>query len=245
MKHLVIGDVHAAPGQDFRRFRWLGRMVRALLSPGDRVIQVGDWFDFEGLCRHKTVKDRAKHRVKDEIEAGHAALAAYHDGLGGHRVDHYVTEGNHDTRLAKLADDSPWLEGLVDVWSEHRRWGWHVEPFDSPLRLDGVAYQHFLRNEQSPRAIGGVNAARRIVEVAGESITVGHSHFYRRHIHTTGTGKRMHGLVAGCYFEHDDDFAGRTNRKYWRGALLKHDVVDGDYRLEDWPIQAIQREWGG
>lgn len=243
--HLVIGDCHAAPGQDLQRFRWLGRMIRDLAP--DVVVSLGDWYSLDSICAHRTLADRSKERVVDDLRAGEMALAALESELGEWSGRKVITLGNHDDRLRQLGDSAPWLEGLEDVGAEHRKRGWEVVPFLAPCRIDGVLYQHYATARGSGRALAGKHHAARLLERYrhAESVVVGHSH-QLQHRTEAVPGRRVHALVAGCYFEHTEDYAGEVdNADWWRGIVVLRGVRSGDYDLETWSMDRIRARWGG
>ena len=241
--HLVFGDSHAAPDQDLGRFRAMGAIVRA---EADRaaaegralvVVQIGDWYSFDSLCEHETAAKRSEGTVRAEIEAGELALEAFHAGAGaasiaalGDHVTAYVTEGNHDKRVAALADDAPWLDGLYTVGAAHEARGWGWVPFLRPLRRDGVRYQHYLTSRGGARAIGGVNHARTMLARVhyGESVVVGHSHALAYHTEASHLGVRRHSIVVGAWLDHVEEYAREDNQGWWTGHVVLRGVVDGD-----------------
>lgn len=243
--HLVIGDAHAKPDQDLRRFRWLGRMI-AELRP-DVVVSIGDWADMESVCFHASAKDREGGRILDDLAAAADALDILEAELpDDYRPRKVITLGNHDDpRIDRLADDAPYLEGAIPtVGTAFESHGWEVHRYEAPARIDGVRYQHDLRVKG--RVVAGKYHAQQLLDKTqyDESITVGHSHGYQQRWYRTQTGRVVRSLVAGCYFEEWADYAGQDNHHWWRGILVCHDVRAGDYRLEEWPLDRIRERWG-
>lgn len=234
--HLVVGDCHAAPGQDLRRFSDLGAFVRRLRP--DVVVQIGDHYSMDSLCDHEALLTRSAGRLREDIEAGETALALYHAALGnatnaaGGRIEHHFCEGNHDVRVRKLADGAPWLEGIYSVGAAHEAHGWTVHGYRTPARVDGIRYQHDMPAAGGNRAIGGVNHARSLLQRVKyqESVVVGHSHRLDYRTEASHTGKRVHALVCGAYLDHLEGYAGPDNAEWWTGVVVLRDVVDGDPR---------------
>jgi hypothetical protein len=239
--HVVFGDCHAAPDQDLTRFRDMGRIVRAEYDRAQRegrrlvVVQIGDWTSYDALCSHETLARRGEARVRAEIEAGEAALAAFHAGLGAPAglpgLDLHLTLGNHDVRLERLADSMPWLEGLFITGAAHAARGWTVHPFLQAARLDGIRYVHYLTARGSGRAIGGVNHARSLLQRVhyAESVVVGHSHHLQYHTEANQLGRRVHGIVAGCWLDQVEEYAGEDNATWFSGHLVLREVRAGDF----------------
>lgn len=231
--HMVIGDCHAAPGQDLARFAKLGQRI-AEFEP-DVVVQIGDWYSFDSLCYHASAVERSDGRVIEDLAAGDLALETLHanlvqHGRPGYAPEFHITLGNHDVRLAKLADEEPWFEGFHTPGYAHEARGWRVHPYRQPVRIDGVRYQHDLPANGSNRAIGGKYHAARLLDRVRyqESVVVGHSHRLDYRTEGSHTGKRVHAIVVGCYLDHVEAYASEDNREWWSGVVLLHDVIDGD-----------------
>lgn len=241
--HMVVGDCHAAPGQDLERFRWLGQMVKDI-NP-DVLVQIGDWYSLDSLCEHRTIGERANERTASDVLAGQAALQVFEEAAKGWAGRKVITLGNHDDRLQDLSEGAPWLEGLVRISDAHRAAGWEVHEFLQPCRIDGILYQHYLRQAGGQRAISGKFHSLRLLERVkfGESVVVGHSHRFQHRVEARGL-RRVHGLVAGCYFTHEEDYAGEDNSEWWRGVVVLRDVTDGDFDMEMWSIDRIRRTYG-
>ena len=54
----------------------------------------------------------------------------------------------------------------------------------------------------------------------------------------------MHGLSCGCFFEHDEDYAGTANSMFWRGLCFLNNAKDGDYELETITLKRLRRMYG-
>ena len=248
--HMVIGDAHAAPGQDLRRFEWAARF--ALDHRPDVVISIGEWYGLDSLCKHSSKIESEGLRLLDDLKAGNAALKRFGDVLNTHnRItpdDFYmprlvVTLGNHDARIIREAADHPQLEGLLGYQlMDWESWGWEVVPFKQPIEIDGVHYCHYFTRSGSPRAMSGMHhAAALIREGMGRSLVCGHSHQLHYYTKAAGiSGKRAHGLVVGCFFEHWEHYASTGNQQWWRGLVLLRNVIDGDFDLELWAMDRIK-----
>lgn len=218
--HLVVGDCHAAPDTDLRRFADLGSYV-ARTRP-DVLVQIGDWYSLDTLCTHETPRRRAEGRLIDDLAAGEAALAAYHGALGDPAgIDHHITLGNHDVRVDALADEEPWMEGIYAVGAAHEARGWTVHRYRRPARIDGIRYQHDLPQRGGKRPISGKYAPQRLLErvLHAESIVVGHSHVLQYATEAPHVGRRVHAVVVGCYLDHVEEYAGEDNAVWWSGVV--------------------------
>jgi hypothetical protein len=244
---LVVGDAHAAPEQNLRRFRWLARQV-ADLKP-DAVIQMGDWYSLDSLCRHSMLVDRSQERLRDDLEAGGEAVDIFEEELtkeaGVWRPARTMTLGNHDDRASALANDQPWLEGILNIGEAHEARGWTVVPFLEPYRFAGCRFQHYVTAEGGRAPLAGKYHSRRVLErTKFETTFVGHSHRLDIRVESDHRGRRAWGVVAGCFLEHDEPYAREDNREWFRGNLELHNVKDGDFDLTVWSMDRIQRRYG-
>ena len=76
------------------------------------------------------------------------------------------------------------------------------------------------------------------------SATAGDLHLLSYEVQTGIGGRRIQGLVAGCYQDHDADWAGEANRLWWRGVVIKRNVSDGNYDPEFVSIDRIKKVYG-
>lgn len=239
--HLVVGDAHAAPGQNLERFSLLGRMVRDLRP--DVVVVIGDWADMPALSHYdKGKKSFEGRRYTEDIKASNEALRLFHEGLGEETPRLVYCEGNHEHRIERAANDSPGLDmmGLHDLDFERR--GWEIYRFKTPATIDGVNYCHYFTSQNTDRAISGVTAGRSLVNKKHMTCVVGHSHLLN-HFTTTAGDRRLHGLVVGWFCDVFKDYAGQSNTGWWAGICVLRDVKDGDFDLELWSMARIKKTW--
>jgi len=244
MKHMIIGDSHSKPGVSNERFSILGEY--ALKHRPDVIIDMGDWGDMESLCSYdKGTKGFEGRRYTADVEAAREARALFNAPIDkynarqrSHGHKQYLPRkvallGNHENRINRAMSLQPELDGVLstsDLGAED--YGWDLRPFLEPVKIDGINYAHYFPSGVMGRPIGGVNAARRMVAINYESSTAAHSHLLNYSRDTSVSGVGRNGLVAGCCFEHHEDYAGEANKMYWRGVIMKHNVVDGDYDPE-------------
>ena len=71
-KHLIIPDSHALPGEDLRRYEWIGELIMEEMP--DVIVDIGDWWDMASLCSYdKGTKSFEGRRYKEDVEVGHKA----------------------------------------------------------------------------------------------------------------------------------------------------------------------------
>jgi len=253
--HLVIPDAHATPGVSNARFEWLGRLVVDLRP--DVIIDLGDWSDMPSLCLYdREVKRREfiGRSYKEDVAVARDALERFEAPLLDHnakrqkpfRPRKVKLYGNHDFRIQRaLLADPVQLDGLIslqDLGAEE--WGWEVHDFLKMVEIDGILYSHYFTSGPMGRPIAGKHHAANLVAKTLMSATCGHSHARDFKTVTRADGRKVHGLVAGCYFEHFMDYAGQANADVWRGVVIKRNVRDGDYDPEFLSLEAIRKRYG-
>lgn len=243
---LVVGDTHTELDQDLRRFRWLGCAIEDLKPT--HVVLLGDHWDLASLCLHASKIEREGIRLRAEIKPGVDALHIINAYSAGHRCHKVLLGGNHDDgRVSRMVGDNPHLEGLVDFEELLEPTGWEWVPFGEAYRLQGVAFEHYVRNAAGKAASSTTGTARAALTARhhAESVVVGHSHTLSTWRIGTVFGGVKRGLCAGCYFEHHADYAGaESNINWWRGFIMLRDVKNGDYDMEEYRLDTIQRRWG-
>lgn len=255
--HLVIPDVHAEPDQSFRRLDWLGKII--LQERPEKIICLGDFADMPSLCSYDRGKKGFEGRryshdcqaAKDGMAALMAPLAAYNAKqrrlkMRQYRPELHMLLGNHEHRINRAVECDAILDGTISTGDlGYERFGWKVYPFLEEVEIDGVTYSHYFTSGVMARPIGGEHPATMLLNKRHKSCTAGHLHLGDWSQRTTAGGKHIMGCMAGCYFEHDSDFVPKSvNQMYWRGVVIKRNVVDGVYDPEFLSLNTIKRRFG-
>jgi hypothetical protein len=165
------------------------------------------------------------------------------------RLPHRVfLEGNHEHRIKKAINLQPELEGAISFKDlDLERYYDTIVEYNgrSPgvITLDGIAYAHFFISGVLGKAIGGLHPAYSILAKGHQSATAGDLHLLSYGVQTGLGGRRIQGLVAGCYQDYDADWAGEANKLWWRGVVLKRNVEDGMYDPEFISIEALKKAY--
>lgn len=255
MKHLVIPDSHARPDVSNERFDWLGQLI--VDRQPNTVIQIGDFADFKSLCSYenKTLSAEGWY-LADDMACAQDALARimrpiieYNRRRKWSKHKQYwprlvFLEGNHEWRIERAVQQDPRLYKSISVhqigFSDYY---WEVYRYQDPVIIDGIMYNHNFPSGNG-RPISSKHQAHALLDKYHMSCTQGHTHFRDFYEDVTGEGKRILGLVAGCYFDHYEEYAGALNNAgWWRGCVMKHDVVEGQYEPEFLSMDSIQKEY--
>ena len=80
----------------------------------------------------------------------------------------------------------------------------------------------------------------------GDSFVQGHVQGMKYGNRMYPTGKIRHGLVAGSFYQHDEDYRGAQGRTqhHWNGIIALNDVRDGNYELMPLSIDYLRRRYG-
>jgi hypothetical protein len=146
-------------------------------------------------------------------------------------VQHFALGGNHfEGRINKYVQEKPELLGFIS--HEHARYSDFAityVPFLVPIGLDGIQYVHYWQSRNGKPIGAGKSPASVLLREKHCSTIVGHSHVLDRAIQTSGSGSRLFALSSGCFLDPDEEehYAGQTNRDWWRGLVVLHDVRDG------------------
>lgn len=256
MKHLVIPDVHVKPDQDFERLEWLGKYI--IDTKPEVIVCLGDFADMHSLCSYDRGKKSFEgRRYHEDVEATVAAmdtmlypLKQYNKRRAKARKKQYkprmiMTLGNHENRINTAIEGDPVLDGTMSIddlgYSAN---GWEVYPHMYPIEVDGVLYAHSFISGIMGRPIGGEHHAHSLLNKLHSSSTCGHSHLRDFCEKTTGKGERILGLVAGCYLDHHEQYAGPANELWWKGVVMKHGVNNGVYDPEFVSLYRMKEMYG-
>ena len=243
-KILVVPDSHVEPGQSNVRAEWLGRMLEE--EEPTHLVHIGDIAEMGSMSFYDPIKSTAYTR---DCEAVHDFLYKFKKAAGSayDDVQKVFLEGNHEARIRRRVIESPELKEAIDLkgLGVYEYFDKVVEWRGGPgvYNLAGIMFSHYVQNRMG-RAIGGVNHARSLLLETMQSTVVGHSHALNYHSKALPNGRHIHGLVSGCFFEHEHEWAGQNSGKYWRGVAVLHDVRQGEYDLELISMHRMKKRYG-
>ncbi len=247
--HLIIPDQHAKPGENNRRFDWIGKLAYDLRA--DTIINMGDGADMDSLGlfdRGKVLFEGKRYRA--DLDAAHDAqeriMHQFRINQKGMPRRVYLI-GNHEYRITLASERASEFHGFISIddLDLERNWSEVVDyegQTPGSIEIDGVTYCHFATNNMG-KPLGGIHHAHSLVTKKHCSITVAHSHAFDYKIHTTMQGRKLHGLVAGNYQEHFAAYAGQNNKDWWRGVIIKRHVENGTYDLQQVGLETLRREY--
>jgi hypothetical protein len=248
--HLVIPDSHAHPSYNNNRADYLAKLIIDLKP--DVVINLGDQFDMASLSGYdKGKRSFVGRSYKLDIDAGLEFSERLWEPVRATKKKlpyRIYLEGNHEHRIEKALDLNPELDGTIGFQDyDLDRYYDEVVRYEGStpgiINVDGVNYAHYFISGVMGRPISGEHPAYSLVSKLGDSVTAGHLHTTDYSVRTGVNGTKRHGLVAGCYFDYNSDWAGSANDLYWRGVIVKRNVNNGEYDPEWISINQLEKEY--
>lgn len=239
-KHFVLPDVQARPGDDFTFLRKIGQYI-ADKQP-DVIVCLGDFADMPSLSSYDVGKRQYEGRryradCDAALEAMEALIGPIEDLQSTQKRNKkkvysprmVMTLGNHENRINRAVDNDPKLEGLLHVNNlGYSEFGWEVFPFLDVVVIDGVAYSHYFTTGVAGRPATTANAQ---LSKKHMSCIAGHQQGLQIATAHSADGRRLTSIIAGSCYEHDEDYMGPQGNKHWRGALMFHEVNQGQFDL--------------
>lgn len=247
MKIVVIGDTHAHPDYDNKRFRALGEFAaEELQGAGDDgyIVQVGDWSDICSLNTHGTKLELEGVRWKDDIDITQDSLAEFMAPFYRRRRKfprRFITLGNHEYRINRWIAQEPKFQGTMSVEDlGFADFGFECIPYRKMLNLGGVNFVHHL-GSQSPSP-AKITSPTNGIKAIGVSTVVGHTHtasytpvYFRDRV--------VHGIDAGCAIHetmgYDEGWSHQSAHKYRRCVWVLENVNNGDFDFRQIRLETL------
>jgi len=249
--YLIVPDPHAHFEHDNLRADYLANLIIDIRP--DVVVNMGDQFDMPSLSDYDKGK-RSFHgkSYKKDIEAG----LEFHDRMWGpvratkkkmpYRV---VLEGNHEHRVERALDLSPELAGTIGFSDYGFSEFYHdVVRYDGQLpgifKSDGILFSHYFPTGVSGRPMGGISPARMMAQKNKVSCVASHIHTLDFFSEKNIDDKVINCLIAGCYQDYINDWAGPIG-KFWRaGVAVLRNVEDGNFDFQWISLESLKKAYG-
>ena len=254
MRHFVIPDTQVKPALlDLSHLEGAGNYI-ADHQP-DRLIHLGDHWDMHSLSSYdKGTKKAEGSRYSEDIACGIEAMDVLMEPIYNlqrkqkrakikvYKPEQFFLLGNHEERIMRHVNANPELSGKLGYHDlELHRWDWKVQDFLTPICLDGIYYAHYFYQPNTGRAMGGVAHTR--LKNLGFSFTMGHQQGKDQAERYLSNGSVHRGLIAGSFYQHEEQYKGPQGNEHWRGCIMKNQVKDGNYDIMELSIDYLMREW--
>lgn len=254
VEHVFIPDTQVRAGVPTNHLTALANYLIELKP--DVIVHAGDHWDMPSLSSYEKKGSKYFHdkSYQQDIDAGNEAMRLLVDPIVRERERIasnkkkkwsprlVFTKGNHEDRVRRAAHEDPVMEGTVT--QEHFYLDpWEVHEYLTPVSIDGILYCHLFQNPQSlvRGALSGTMTNR--LNKVKQSFTQGHQQILDWGQQYTSNGRRIIGLVAGAFYQHEEDYMGPQGTNYWRGIVYKHEVRDGEYDPMFVSLNYLLREW--
>lgn len=241
--HIVIPDTQTKAGVPLAHLDWIGNYIRDEYDGTDlTVVHLGDHWDMPSLCSYDKGKGSMEGRryVKD-IAVGNDAFHMLSDPFADVLADRHLLIGNHEYRITRAADNDAQMDGLVTL-DDLDTCDWNVHGFLEPVELDGVTYSHYFANPMTGRPYGGQSVDTRIKTI-GYTFVMGHQQGLQRGMRSLTNGRRVHGIIAGSCYLHDEDYLGPQGNNVWRGIVVLHQVEKGNFDVMEVSLDYLCRRY--
>lgn len=244
MKHFIIPDTQVKPGINTDHLEAAGNYIAA--KKPDVIIHLGDHWDMQSLSSYDKGTIKAEGvRYQNDIDAGVEAMERMMYPISkvkGYKPKKFFLFGNHEQRIQRHVEANPSLAGKLSYDDfKLSTWKFTVVDYLKPLRLDGIYYCHYFYNPNTGKPYTGTASTR--LSNLGFSFTMGHQQgkdIAEKHL---ANGKTIRGLIAGSFYQHNEDYKGPQGNHHWRGCIMKHEVKDGNYGLMEISLQYLLKEW--
>lgn len=206
--------------------------------------------------RWNTKQEQEGLRIADDINAGNEALESFMLPIEAERErlarnkkrrwnpEIHVTLGNHEFHIMRYVEEHPELAGIISYdMLDFEKWGIIVHDFKVPMVIDGIWYCHYFYSPNTGRPLSGMMETR--LKNIGHSFTQGHTQGFKCGQLERPNGRTDHGLVAGSFYQHNEDYRGPQATNEWRGVVMKHEVKDGEYNIMQVSLQFLLRRYSG
>lgn len=252
-KILVIPDCQVKEGVPLDHLDWLGRYI--VDKQPDVIVNIGDFADMPSLSSYDIGKKNFEGRqytsdIQAALEGQERLLgpmSALQESQRRNKKKVYtpgmeLTLGNHENRIDRAINNDRKLEGLISVDDlGYEAFGWKVSPFLDIIMVEGVAFSHYFVTGTAGRPSSTANAQ---LNKQHCSCISGHQQGLQ-----IATGKRADGalltsIISGSFYLHDEDYMGKQGNRHWRGALMLHNVKDGQFDLNPLPMVYLEKKYG-
>lgn len=244
----MIPDTQVKPDVPIDHLLWAGRYIGEQLGGRKNVtiIHLGDHWDMPSLSSYDRGKKAMEgRRYSDDIQAGNDGMdllvGSMEQAAPKWKPRRIFLHGNHEDRITRAANDNAQFDGAVSLDHLNLK-AWESYGYLEPVWIDGVCYAHFFYNPNTGRPYGGNNVETRLKTI-GHSFTMGHQQGLLYGLRST-MGGMQHGLVAGSFYLHDEDYKGPQGNAHWRGIVVCHDVRDGHYDPMFVSLEYLERRYG-
>ena len=243
LRHFIIPDVQSKQGVATNHLKAAGNYI--VDKQPELVICLGDFADMPSLSSYdKGKKSFEGRRYKTDIDSAQNAMdelltplwrynaKRVRQKMKQYRPKMIMLYGNHENRITRAIESEPMLDGAIGLHDlDYEGFGWETYPFLEAPIFDGIKYSHYFPRSANGRVMQqrrGAPNARMQVQREMCSCTAGHLQGLDWYPRPTGD-RILFGLIAGSFYQHEEEYLSPQGTQYWRGCVMKNEVKDGYY----------------
>lgn len=252
-RHLILPDCQIRLGDDVGYLTALGRYI--VRKQPDVIVCLGDFTDMASLSSYDVGKKSFEgRRYVNDIAAAKGAQQAlfgplfeFNKQARANKQKQYkprtvMLYGNHENRINKAVNNDPKLEGVISVTDlEYEKYWDEVYDFLEVVVIDGVAYSHYFTSGPYGNPC---SSAQIMLTKKHQSCVAGHQQGLQVAMGNRADGRQITGIIAGSFYEHNEDYMGPQGNKHWRGFLVLHDVNDGEFDMMPVSLKYLKGKYG-
>jgi len=233
----VIPDTQVKDGVPTDHLGAAGRFIVA--KQPDIIVHLGDHWDLPSLSSYDKAGSKSfeGRRYLTDVRTGNDAMAEllapineYNESRKRQHMKQYKPRmiflmGNHEARIMRAINDDPKLDGVLGYHDLDLE-GWEVYDYQHIVDVEGILFSHNFVNPDSLKKGLLCGTMDNKLKVIGQSFVMGHQQHLQigtRHPH----GRNHIGIVAGAYYQHEEEYMGPQGNHHWRGCFVLNDVHEG------------------
>jgi len=253
MKIFVLPDAHVKPNTPLEHLEYAGRWCAE--KHVDHIVCLGDFADMESLSSYDIGKKSFEgRRYTYDIGVAQEGLRYF---LGPIRDEQYrlrrnkerqwnpkltMLLGNHENRINRAVNNDSKLDGLISVDDLlYEEWGWDVIPYLQVKVIEGVAFSHYFVSGVMGRPVG---SARMLLTKHHMSCVAGHLQGKDLAYSKSADGRTMTAIIAGSYYQHEEEYLNAQTNVHWRGCFQLNDVDNGDFDELPLSLKYLKNKYG-
>ena len=249
-KHVVIPDGQVKPGTPIDHWEWAANYI--VDKHPDFIHNLGDFNDMASLSSHSTTREMENKRYKEDIEYGKEAMNLFmrpilkeqarlkrRGIIWQPKLDFYL--GNHEYRISRSLNETPKLVGTIGLEDlGYKEFGWEVHDYLRVVQRRGICFSHYFTTGILGKPC---TSARVLVQKKHLSCIMGHVQKREVHYEYDAMGRKLTGIFAGIYYQHDEDYLGPQGNNTDRGLWTLYNVKEGEFSEQFIPIEYLQHKY--
>lgn len=229
-KHVFIPDCQVKPGVSLDHLTWAGKYI-AEKRP-DVIVCGGDFADMPSLSSYDKPgsKQYEGRRYQKDVDAARRGMELLLEPIArarSYKPRLVLVLGNHEDRISRAVETDARLLGTIGLDDlRYQEAGWQVVPFRKPIKIDGTFYCHYF-----PSGVMGrpCTSARKVLTTFHVSCIAGHQQGRDVAYAKRGDGRFLTAIIAGSFYQHDEEYLGPLANVCWRGIVMLNEVRDGQF----------------